>query len=502
MVRAVGLAVFSLILVIAVERTLGVRYKKYKPGTPGKVWDKEEIKIAREKIIRMLDAKEYDEDGAFMQKVDGKRKFTRNQDKEFLTLIGTKKIRFREGSDEDWINRPITSRVLRLAFHDCIASWKEDDEKKKFGCDGCLHWDEKEMNARFERNGEADDFKARDFAGFVGGFDQGIPPKGGTNNGLATIVKALEYVYQETSWPPGAASLEPSLKDRGASRADLWQFAANIALELEIEKANYACKYDKTNQQASILEGEDKCMIKLHKPIVFKFGRKDCGATYKTTNKETVFNPHGTSKPILDDLHSDFGFSDHESIALMAAHSTQPNVPNIRENLRYGWIGNYLSNMYFKYLAMEPTYLTSKGLYQRTNDLVLHGKSEKEDDGVLHGKPVDGRRWKIQCFNRWNKANEDDKYTGPCVFKPTLEGCKSRIFEGALGKCMETNVLHAQDDDIECEVQLRLPNKAEDKNVLDICPIGYIGNVPKVRLCCNLYLFIITKKLLYFNKNF
>ena len=55
----------------------------------------------------------------------------------------------------------------------------------------------------------------------------------------------------------------------------------------------------------------------------------------------------------------DFDLTNKESIALMAAHSTTPNMPNERENMKYGWIGNYLSNMYFKYLAMVPIWVES-----------------------------------------------------------------------------------------------------------------------------------------------
>ena len=35
-----------------------------------------------------------------------------------------------------------------------------------------------------------------------------------------------------------------SLRESGKSRADLWQYAANIALESEIERANFGCDYD------------------------------------------------------------------------------------------------------------------------------------------------------------------------------------------------------------------------------------------------------------------
>ena len=39
-------------------------------------------------------------------------------------------------------------------------------------------------------------------------------------------------------------ALAVSLRESGKSRADLWQYAANIALETEIERANFGCDYD------------------------------------------------------------------------------------------------------------------------------------------------------------------------------------------------------------------------------------------------------------------
>ena len=49
--------------------------------------------------------------------------------------------------------------------------------------------------------------------------------------------------------PPTSPVLEKSLKNTGKSRADLWQFAGNVALELAIERANFACDYDYTQRQ-------------------------------------------------------------------------------------------------------------------------------------------------------------------------------------------------------------------------------------------------------------
>jgi len=293
-------------------------------------------------------------------------------------------------------------------------------------------------------------------------------PKVATNNGLTTIVKALEYVYDDPYWPPGAERLETSLKESGKSRADLWQFAANVAVELEIERSNFGCKYDKTNQQSAVLEGgEDACLIKLHRPIPFTFGRKDCisdggkqkdlNATYKTTHPETPFNHHGPSKDILEGMEKEFGLTNEESIALMATHSTAPNKPNERENIKYGWIGNYLGNMYFKYLAMVPTYMTGQGMNSIVPDnLILRGDQ--------NGNPIDGRRWRMHCANKWKKE-DDEEFTGPCFFKPTFEGCRRRM-DGC--------------DEARCEQMFETPGASKSERPNNLCAIGFNGNDPQV----------------------
>ena len=52
-----------------------------------------------------------------------------------------------------------------------------------------------------------------------------------TNNKLQLSARSLELIYTVSDWPPGAPELAESLKNSGKSRADLWQFAANVALE-------------------------------------------------------------------------------------------------------------------------------------------------------------------------------------------------------------------------------------------------------------------------------
>ena len=63
------------------------------------------------------------------------------------------------------------------------------------------------------------------------------------NNGFAQLAKHLEGLYKSTNFPKDAPPLNVSLYDSGKSRADLWQFAVNVALEKTIEQSNTACRY-------------------------------------------------------------------------------------------------------------------------------------------------------------------------------------------------------------------------------------------------------------------
>ena len=70
--------------------------------------------------------------------------------------------------------------------------------------------------------------------------------------------RSLEFIYTLTDWPPGAPSLPVPLKESGKSRADLWQFAGNIALELAVNYTNANCdesrfKYANLEQQISLI---------------------------------------------------------------------------------------------------------------------------------------------------------------------------------------------------------------------------------------------------------
>ena len=69
-------------------------------------------------------------------------------------------------------------------------------------------------------------------------------PHSTSNAGLDVTVKALEMIYKNASLTANTRTLGRSLFESGNSRADLWAFAGQVALELEIERANFACDKD------------------------------------------------------------------------------------------------------------------------------------------------------------------------------------------------------------------------------------------------------------------
>ena len=185
---------------------------------------------------------------------------------------------------------------------------------------------------------------------------------------------ALQWIYMDPTWPPGAKNLSSSLWSTGKSRADLWQLAANTALELEIARANYGCNNKASYQQMVLaLEGMDKCLWKLHKPIPFQYGRADCvnnhkqaqtGCPFEATDTENHFNHNGLASTVLEGLRDDFGLSARQSIALMASHGIKRPSHDKVMGMTYTWAGNpFISNLYFKTLANVPQFDLGIGLW-------------------------------------------------------------------------------------------------------------------------------------------
>ena len=161
----------------------------------------------------------------------------------------------------------------------------------------------------------------------------------GDNNDLAVTVESLERIYTTVDWPPKAPTLEKSLQQSGISRADLWAFAANVALERAIERANFACDHDnKSRQQITLLESRDKCEIKLDRAIKFRFGRKDClpinpARPYEALKDETTPSPNGDGKEVLDFMQLQFNLNSNDTVALLGIHSVSLHPNLVTNNL-------------------------------------------------------------------------------------------------------------------------------------------------------------------------
>ena len=222
----------------------------YIPGNPGGQWTPEEIDSTRRRVTQMI-----------------------HPDWEMKLLMGTADTRlghFLSGFPGDITE----STLLRLAFHDCIPYVDGTG-----GCDGCLNWSGMYAEGRSPH---------------IDNHTYAFTPAHNTDNrGLDGVAEKLELIYSSIDWPFQTPSLEVSLYQSGKSRADLWQFAALVALEQALERANRACDLDfHARQQVTLLEGREKCEIKLTTPLKFLTGRIDCvsnypkGEKYKTLHQE------------------------------------------------------------------------------------------------------------------------------------------------------------------------------------------------------------------------
>ena len=317
--------------------------------------------------------------------------------------------------------QPISEMGLfRLALHDCFQ-YKDGTG----GCDGCINWHNMGTKA-------PSPFPSVDT------YCQHQHPKANEtdNNGLNRLVEYLEKVYTDKDYPPNAPSLEKSLKSSGKSRADLWQFAANVALEKTIERSNKGCRYDYfQRQQVPLLENEGKgfaygvwkCKIKMDAPVKFKFGRKDCLVTnpdrpYEAGKEEKHSNPHANADEILNDVKETMGMSATDFIALNSIHGMVLPFQDGSIGTKYAWLGSgpNLSNMFYKFLANRPTYDWTRG----STGMDMQSDSDRGHNlfpfsvGDENGNPVAMWSMRVSCSDCWNTTQE--WAGGPCHWRPTM----------------------------------------------------------------------------------
>mmetsp|Transcript_103571 Transcript_103571/g.194981 ORF Transcript_103571/g.194981 Transcript_103571/m.194981 type:complete len:737 (+) Transcript_103571:92-2302(+) len=301
----------------------------YVPGTPGKTWTQAEVLAVKAKLWRIFAV---DEAGHIYKKLKPDTKFVAWRD--YL--------------------RP-APKVLRLGFHDCLRYHDGSG-----GCDGCLMWEG--VGNRYSTDTEPWTRTSNDTLSH--------------NNGLTAIVEMLEAIYTDRSFPERTAVLPKSLRDSGKSRADLWALAAIVAVEYGIEINNGVCQdpnYElKHHRKESLdfngvphchhLQGKSDCKAKLHRPIVFMTGRRDCVTDmtegYMTSKAEIHPDGQGDGRATAEFFNKEFGFTGRETVAIMGAH-TMGRVHYQNSLFRYVWVKNggmMFNNQYYRNLVGKKDY--------------------------------------------------------------------------------------------------------------------------------------------------
>jgi len=188
------------------------------------------------------------------------------------------------------------------------------------------------------------------------------------NNGLEYTVAVLEELYTNPQFPPGSQNLPESLKASGKSRADLWAFAAKVAVEFSTEFNNFNCaerpsnwgqtgSYVGNSKDCVRLAGEEGCEVNMPKEIQFQYGRSDCISEYegeweqyKTDRPERHPNLEGNGDDTLNFFNEEFGFTGRETVAIMGAHTLGDMNPAV-SLLKYVWTvraGHSFNNAYYK----------------------------------------------------------------------------------------------------------------------------------------------------------
>merc|ERR1712141_100183 len=301
-------------------------------------------------------------------------------------------------------NFPSAAKILRMAFHDFVPY---TDGKDVNGCDGCLN-----------PGGMGTDFLKQELN------DNGLPIKdSGTkmgdmkfpdvtktdHNGLLYTADLLEQIYTNRKFPKikGGLKLKQSMKESGKSRADLWHFAALVAIHYGANNNNLACNFKSPDTCGHYRYWADDCEMSLKALNSFKTGRKDCtpnhpGITTSMTGDGVVKRDFFTKREeIHPNLHANgiettkyfkdhFGFTARESIALLeGAHSFGKFHREVSMH-KYSWNRmqeNLLNNQQFRNIANEPMF---KAVCHNNNPLLLVGNAKGEPATIEW--QVDARR--------------------------------------------------------------------------------------------------------------
>ena len=336
----------------------------YIPGSPGGEWTKNELLTVRAKIWRLI------------------------TDTKAIKTYEQKIIKRKSNADERQNLLFFAAKLIRLSFHDCVPykDWTG-------GCDGCLNWSN--ITDRYELYMPEWKFKYPDI-------------KEGGNTGLEYTVWILEKLYTDKNFPPEAPKLVKSLKSTGKSRADLWAYAAKVAIEYTVETNNYFCdgrpkdrdwdgSYIGFEPSNDCHRDKDKpdCKVLLPREIKFQYGRRDCvpddstSGAYKTSKKEAHPNPEGNGDETMEYFQKHFKLNGRETISLMGAH-TLGRLRMSTSAYKYQWVsrGGYLfNNQYYHNFVNRPEWFIMPQNDQCT-EVGYHGAPTYKNGKKLYTKKL------------------------------------------------------------------------------------------------------------------
>merc|ERR1712038_74290 len=396
----------------------------YGAGAPGAPWTPEETEIIYRKIMHLYN--DFKKNG-----IKAEMRKRGYDDKEYTPNT----------------NFPSAAKVLRLAFHDCVPY---ADGKDVNGCDGCLH-----------PGGMGTDFLQQEYN------DKGMPIKNsGTkkgdmkfpdvtktdHNGLLYTADLLEVVYTDPAFPKiKGVVLEKSMKESGKSRADLWHFAALVAIHYGANNNNLACNFKSPDTCGHYRYWADDCEFSLKALNSFKTGRKDCtpnhpGITTSMTGDEVVKRDFFTKREeIRPNLHANgvettkyfkdnFGFTARESIALLeGAHSFGKFHREVSMH-KYAWNrmqDRLLNNQQFRNIANEPMF---KANCIKSNPLQLLGSAKGEPAQI---------EWQVNArrvtknggpFQWWKRYQMCDSHVSMCLEQPGQCAAYDKCLKGFPGE--------------------------------------------------------------------
>ena len=178
-------------------------------SSPGQPWTTEETLILKAKLTEVMNRRSW-------------------VAKEYLKIH--KEVGFSSWPEPHSL--PNAAKMLRLGFHGCL---KFSDGSG--GCNGCLNNHNLGLEHRHSCSKGEDNTM--------------LPNTVRTDNaGLELTADILEEIFTNPDFPKGAQKLSESLAQSGKSRADLWNFAQAVAVEMGINNNNDLC-----DQVSQVLRG-------------------------------------------------------------------------------------------------------------------------------------------------------------------------------------------------------------------------------------------------------